>query len=69
MFVLTLGLFSGCGPEPVEFTLSPETLAFGTVEFPPEMPDGGYAELLLTVTNSGETDGRRCRWTDLKRQT
>ncbi|GDX79228.1 hypothetical protein LBMAG42_10390 [Deltaproteobacteria bacterium] len=57
MIVPMLAVLAACGPEPVEFTLAPEILEFGTVAFPPEMPDGGYAELQLTVTNTGETDG------------
>ena len=47
----------GCGREPVTFTLTPELLDFGPVDFPPEMPEGGYAPLQLTVQNTGETDG------------
>lgn len=46
-----------CGPEPVTFTLSPAVLEFGTVSFPPEMPDGGYATTILSITNDGETEG------------
>lgn len=46
-----------CGPEPVTFAFEPASLDFGEVDFPPEMPDGGYAQLGLSVTNTGETDG------------
>ncbi len=57
MFASLILAALACGPEPVEFTLAPEILEFGTIDFPPEMPDGGYADLQLTVTNTGETDG------------
>lgn len=55
--VLLLAL--GCGPEPVTFTITPASLEFGPVDFPPEdqMPAGGYAQKQVTVTNTGETDG------------
>lgn len=46
-----------CGPETVEFAFDPAVLEFGTVNFPPEMPDDAYAQLQVTVTNTGETDG------------
>jgi len=56
---MLLLLALGCGPEPVTFSLSPATLAYGTVDFPPadQMPAGGYAQAQLTVTNTGETEG------------
>lgn len=46
-----------CAPEPVTFTVSPQPLAFGVVDFPPEMPDEGYAQEQVSVTNTGETTG------------
>jgi hypothetical protein len=43
-----------CGPEPVNFTVNPQPLAFGVVDIPPEMPDGGYATGVVEITNAGE---------------
>lgn len=54
MFAL---LTLACVQETVEFAFEPAVLDFGRVNFPPEMPDDGYAQLQLTVTNTGETDG------------
>ncbi len=54
MFLLAL---SACGPEPVTFSFSPAVLEFGDVDFPPEMPDDGYAVEVLSITNTGETTG------------
>ncbi len=49
----------GCGTETVSFSLTPESLDFGPVDFPSadQMPEGGYAQMELHVTNTGETDG------------
>ncbi len=52
-----LVLLVGCAAETVSFTMSPQPLAFGTVDFPPEMPDGGYAVEVLSITNTGNTTG------------
>jgi hypothetical protein len=46
-----------CAPETVSFTVDPQPLDFGVVDFPPEMPDGGYAQAQVSVTNSGEAVG------------
>lgn len=54
---MLFALLAACGPEPVVFTLSPETLDYGVVDFPPEMPGDAYATQQLSVTNTGETDG------------
>jgi hypothetical protein len=50
-------LLTGCASETVTFSMSPQPLAFGAVDFPPEMPDGGYAVEMLSVTNTGDTTG------------
>ncbi|MSQ02234.1 MAG: hypothetical protein EXR71_10145 [Myxococcales bacterium] len=50
-------LAAGCGPEPVSFSFEPATLEYGIVDFPPEMPDDGYAQMMLSITNAGETAG------------
>lgn len=54
---MLLLLALACGPEPVTFAFDPASLDFGVVDFPPEMPDAGYAQQVLTITNTGETAG------------
>jgi hypothetical protein len=39
---------------PVEFTVTPETLDLGTVDFVAEMPEDGFAQGVVTLTNGGE---------------
>ncbi len=50
-------LLAGCGPEPVSFSFDPATLEYGIVSFPPEMPEPAYESMVLSITNTGETDG------------
>ena len=51
-----LGLWglSGCGGAVTEVEMSPSPLELGTVLFPAEMPEGGYASAEVAVVNVGE---------------
>lgn len=46
----------GCAAEPVDFTISPNPVTFGEVDFAVEMPEEGYAPIATTLTNNGTYD-------------
>lgn len=51
---LWLGALAGCGGAATEVEISPSPLDLGTVLFPTEMPEGGYASAEVEVVNVGE---------------
>ena len=51
---LWLGVVAGCGGTVTEVEISPSPLDLGTVLFPTEMPEGGYASAEVEIVNVGE---------------
>lgn len=45
-----------CSEPAVEINTSPDELAFGDVEFTAEMPEGGFAQEDLVLTNASERE-------------
>lgn len=54
--LLLLPLLAGCGADPVDFTITPNPVAFGEVDFAAEMPEEGYAPIATTLANEGTYD-------------
>ncbi len=53
---MILLLLAACGADSLTFTISPDPVAFGEVDFAVEMPDDGYAPIAVSLTNTGSTD-------------
>ncbi len=51
-----LMLFCGCGGATTEISVSPSPVDLGTVLFPTEMPEGGYARAEISLENVGEEE-------------
>ncbi|MSP54887.1 MAG: hypothetical protein EXR69_04680 [Myxococcales bacterium] len=45
-----------CSPDPIEFTISPNPVAFGETDFAVELPEEGYNPIATTLTNNGLHD-------------
>ncbi|HNC95769.1 MAG TPA: hypothetical protein PKY30_23120 [Myxococcota bacterium] len=45
-----------CGGPPVELEFSPDPLDFGEVPYTSDMPEGGFAQKELSITNIGEEE-------------
>ncbi len=47
---------AACSDPQIEFSISPNPVAFGEVDFDVEMPDEGYAPITTAMTNNGTED-------------
>ena len=53
---MLLLLLAACGSDEVMFTISPNPVAFGDVDFAVEMPADGYSPIATGLTNAGTKD-------------
>lgn len=54
--VFSLVTLLACTPDPIDFTISPNPVAFGEIDFAVDPPEEGYNPIATTLTNNGLDD-------------